>query len=565
MNATTDSNPLTRYLVPLRRWWPIVAGTVALALVIAWVTLPDAPDGSSEGELADSEVAYRATEILIRSRETPTTSNFDLVVLLIQQGEVANRVVEAMDGAVDIDDVEAVEVTADASLGTLSLSAVQPTPDRSVTLVDAYSRTVTDFFDERAEASLREEIDRATTRLVTIDDRIRELEGEIASLPADDVDRRLLEAEVEVLIDQYATLQAEARDLRAQDPGGAPTFETLQAPVAVSTSASILPETLEVPDSGPARFLIAIIAALLIGIALIFAVDWVDTRVRTRRDAEEWFGLPVIAELPHRSRKDRNEMPLPAHGDPMSHAAEAFRTLRLAVQSSPVWHLNRIAPTSNGSVGSSAPVAGGQRRTVLVTSSQTGEGKSTVVANLAVTFAEAGRKVLVVDCDFRRSSVPALLGLKEGPGLREMEAPEAEDVAGLVCSTPFKNIRVIASGSPGITPSWFLSDAPALVEHARELADVIIFDAGPLLATNEASALIPHVDTLVLVTRSGRIARDQAKRTTEHLARLSAKVSGIAMVGAEGTRHYGYYEPIRKAAERGEKLVPSKGGRPGPA
>lgn len=564
MNHATDANPLTRYLVPLRRWWPILAGTVALGLVIAWVSLPDAAEVPSPEELADPEVAYQATEILIRARETPTTSNFDLVVLLIQQGEVANRVVDAMDGEVDIDDVQAVEVTADGSLGTLSITAVQPTPERSVALVDTYARAVTDFFDERADASLQEHIDRTTSRLATIDDRIRDLEGEIATLPPDDVDRRLLEAEVEVLIDQYAVLQAEARDLRTQDPGGAPTFETLQGPVAVSTSASILPETFDVPESGPARFVIAIIAALLIGAALIFAVDWVDTRVRTRRDAEEWFGLPVIAELPRRSRKERSETPLPAHGDPMSHAAEAFRTLRLAVQNSPIWHLNRSTPTSNGSVGSSAPVAGGQRRTVLVTSSQIGEGKSTVAANLAVTFAEAGREVLIIDCDFRRSTLPALLGLKDGAGLRDLPGPQAQDIAGLVRTTPIKNVRVIASGSPGITPSWFLSDARELVEHAQDLADIVIFDAGPLLATNEASALIPHVDTLVLVARSGRIARDQATRTTEHLARLSAKVSGIAIVGAEGTRHYGYYEPIRKAAERGEKLVPSRGGRPGP-
>jgi Mrp family chromosome partitioning ATPase len=84
-----------------------------------------------------------------------------------------------------------------------------------------------------------------------------------------------------------------------------------------------------------------------------------------------------------------------------------------------------------------------------------------------------------------------------------------------------------------------------------------VIDSGPLLATNEAATLIPNVDAMLLVTKSGRLSRQQARRATEQLTRLGALVSGIVMVGAEGTRKYGYYEPIRRAAATGEPIRPT--------
>jgi capsular exopolysaccharide synthesis family protein len=555
----TEASPLARYVVPLSRWWPVLVVTVGLGLLLAWATLPEPEEPTAE-QIEDPEVAYRATEILMRGRETPVTANFDLVLLLARQGEVAVAVAEQLGDRVDMEDIEAVELVPDGTLGTLSVTATRPLPDQAIELAETYSRELVRFFDTRADTSVEERIRRATLRLAVIDDRIRTLERQVEALPEEDLDRRLLEAEVEVLIAQYGALQAEVRDLSTQDLGAGPTFETLQAPVAVSTEASEVPEVLQVPENSVARFALAVLVALALGVAIILGIDWADTRVRTRKDAELWFGLPVIAELPYRSRQERHAHPLPAHTDPSSMTAEALRTLRLAVDNSPVWRLDHAAPISNGSVGTAAAVADGARCTVLVSSALTGEGKTTVAANLAATFAASGRRVLVIDCDFRRPSMGRLLEVGDGPGLRELPTASANSLYGTLRSTDVANVGLVPSGSPGIAPPWFLSDTSPLVSWARSQADVVILDAGPLLATNETAALMPNVDVTVLVSRSGRVGRDQARRTTEQLARLSARVAGVVMVGERGSRRYGYYHSAYAILARGTKRQPEKAG-----
>ena len=536
----TEASPLTRYLVPLARWWPVLLVTMALGLVVAWLTLPE-PEAPDAEVVEDPEVAYRATEILIRGRQTPVTSNFELVLLLARQGEVANAVAARLGDRLDMADIEAVELVPSEQLGTLSVTATRPLPDQAVELAEVYSQELVRYFDNRADTSTEERIRQATLRLTVIDDRIRTLEGEVERLPEEALDRRLLESEIDILIGQYGALQAEVRDLSTQDLGAGPTFETLQAPVAVSTDSDLLPQALQVPDNSLARFALAALAALAVGVAIILAIDWADTRVRTREDAEQWFGLPVITELPYRGRRDRKAHPLPALTDPSSMSAEALRSLRLAVDQSSIWRLDHTAPTSNGTVGSATAVANGSRRTILVTSSLTGEGKTTVAANLAATFAAAGKRVLVIDCDFRRPSLSQLMAVEDGPGLREVASPSSEALDELRCATAIPEVELIRSGRPGIAPVWFLSDASPLLAWAREQADVVILDAGPMLATNETAALMPFVDVTLLVSRSGRISRDHARRTTEQLARLSARVAGIVMVGEQSSRRYGYY------------------------
>jgi capsular exopolysaccharide synthesis family protein len=536
----TESSPLTRYVVPLVRWWPILLVTLGLGLLLAWFTLPDGEAGDAE-VVEDPEVAYRATEILLRGRQTPVTANFELVLLLARQGEVANAVAARLGDRLDMADIEAVELIPDEQLGTLSVTATRPLPDQAVELAEIFSQELVRYFDGRADTSTEERTQQATLRLTVIDDRIRTLEEEVELLPEEDLDRRLLESEIEVLIGQYGALQAEVRDLSTQDLGAGSTFETLQAPVAVSTDSDDMLQVLQVPENSIARFVLAALAALAVGVAIVLAVDWADTRVRTRQDAEQWFGLPVVAELPYRSRRQRSEHPLPAQTEPSSMTAEALRTLRLAVEQSPVWRLDHTAPIGNGSVGSATTVANGPRRTILVSSSLTGEGKTTVAANLAATYAASGRTVLVIDCDFRRPSLSGLMGVEHGRGLHELSFLSPETLDGLRCATAIPGVELIRSGRPGIAPPWFLSDASPLVAWAREQADVVILDAGPMLATNETAALMPFVDVTLLVSRSGRVSRDQARRTTEQLTRLSAHVAGIVLVGEHGSHRYGYY------------------------
>ena len=541
----TESNPLARYLVPLRRWWWVVAAAAALGVLVAWVTLPEPPREPTPEELADPTITYRATYILVRNPESTAAANFDLVQLLARQGDLANRVVERMDGQVTPGEVEAVGLEPDPNTGTLSITAVQSTPDLATELSTTFAAELNELLQERDQRATEEALERANERLATLAERIDTLEEEISELQEGSLDWRLLDAELDGLIDQYTSQQSEARRLAEQLATTSQPFDTLQEPSPVSTAVPEGEATLEVPTDSRARFALATVLALLLGIGVVFGIDYLDTKVRTRHEVEVAFGLPVIAELPRRSTKARAQHPLPVRSEPDGPTAEAVRSLRLAMIVAPTWQLSGKTPTSSDAVGSVAPVSEhAPPRSVVVTSPLTGDGKTTLVANLAASFADAGQSVLVVDCDFRRPAVGGLLGVKPGKGLRELADPYEEPLKDLVVATSLSGIQMVRSGQPGIAPAWFVGHSASVIEQAVDLADVVLFDTGPLLLTNEALALIPEAETTLVVARSGRVNRDQARDAVERLTRVGANVSGVALVGT-GAHGYGYYETAK--------------------
>ena len=552
--VVNEASPLSRYTVPLRRWWWIVAVVVGVGLLAALITMPAPAREPTAEEIADPSVTFRATHILIRNEAATNPISFDLLLLLARQGELTGRVLEQMEGEVDTADVDDVTLEADEDIGTISVTTTQPTPDLASELATTYAQEIQRLVDERSERELQDRINRAVERQESLDGRIRDLEGEIEELPEDSVDRRLLESELEGLIDEYSMAQSEERSLREQRAGLEPQFETLQEPAPVST-ASLDEGVLALPRSPLPRLSVAGVLALLAGGVLVLGIDYVDTRVRTRRDAEDAFGLPVIAQFPLRTTREREADPLPVVSDPSGPTAEAFRSLRLSIQLAPVWKLSGQTPTRNGAAGTAERVGReGDPRTLLVTSSMTGDGKSTLVANLAASYAAAGERVLVVDCDFRRPAVSKLLGVGPGPGLRDLD-PAGEhplSLSDLAVPTAIENVSLVRAGDPGVPPSWFLTLGSVVADQAAQLAHVVIFDSGPLALTTEASTLLPAVDAVLLVARANRVSREQAWDTVEQLARLSAQVAGVVMVGGESARHYGYgyYEVAAKTSRR---------------
>jgi capsular exopolysaccharide synthesis family protein len=539
-----DVSPLARYLVPLRRWWAVMAGALVVGLAVAWVTLPEPPREPTAEEIAEGDLTFRATNLVLRNEQSPSAASFDLVLLLARQGELAHRVAERMEGAVSTLDVDAVELEADRDVGTMAIRVLHQDPDVAVELATVYAEELNALLHERAQGQTDRELERARERQAAVEARIQSVEEELAGLPPEDLDRRLVEAELDALIEEYGRLGAQAQALEARRIEDDPAFETLQPPVAVSAQLPEEVPTLAPPEEPLARFALAVVLALLGGFAVVMAIDRLDTRIRTRRDAEEAFGLPVVAELPHRSRKQRELHPLPVTSDPDGATAEVLRTLRLAVTMSPIWRLAGQAPAHDGApVGTVAPVSDHDPpRTLVVTSPLTGDGKTNVVAGLATSFAESGHRVLVIDCDFRRPAVPDLLGAEEGRGLRDMRNPEEEPLKDLVVSTKVEGVTLVRSGKPGIAPAWFLTHAKLMIEQATELADVVLFDTGPLPLTNEASTLVPVADSSLVVIRGSKLTRERARDTVERLARVGASVAGVVLVGAERSPRYGYYE-----------------------
>lgn len=362
----------------------------------------------------------------------------------------------------------------------------------------------------------------------------------------DEIDAATTDQDTAQLTTQLQTKKAEYR--RLTNPDVDPGYKSLGTPRV----APVPTNGFEAPRSLAVRLGIAIILGLLGGLSLALLIGRVDTRIRTKRAAEERFGLPVLAEIPVLPRRARAK--LITSSEPGSRYAEAFRILGAELVRGP------RAQRRNGN-GDQSPAAAKPPQVIVVTSAGPGEGKTTVAGNLAVALADTDRKVVVLSCDFRRPKIHALFGVEASPGMAEFLA---DDDGGAILDrvavpTKVDGVRLVPSGRVRAQPTELLH-APGLrrlLAEARAAADVVIIDTTPILAVSDAAFIAPDADAVLLVARSGRTTGEVAERTSELLARLGCPALGVALnragetVVPKGYRAYYERRPSWSRAESG--------------
>jgi capsular exopolysaccharide synthesis family protein len=197
--------------------------------------------------------------------------------------------------------------------------------------------------------------------------------------------------------------------------------------------------------------------------------------------------------------------------NPRSAAAEAYRTLRTNIQLSSI----------------DSPV-----RALLVTSASADEGKSTTLANLAVAFAQAGQRVVIVDSDLRRPSLHTIFGVANERGLTTMLLED--DAPAPLVETSVPGLRLLASGPIPPNPSELLGSkrVEQAIERLRADADLLLFDAPPVLAVSDAAVLSRRVDAAMLIVSAGRTTRDHASRARQLRVRAGARLLGVVLTNA---------------------------------
>jgi capsular exopolysaccharide synthesis family protein len=208
--------------------------------------------------------------------------------------------------------------------------------------------------------------------------------------------------------------------------------------------------------------------------------------------------------------------------DPRSPVSEAYRTLRTNLQFSSL----------------DDPV-----RTLVVTSAAPDEGKSTTVANLAVTLAQGGRRTILVDCDLRRPSLHDLFDLQAEPGLTNLMLEEDGEAA--LQETGVEGLRLLASGPKPPNPADMLGaqKLDKIIESLTNEADIVLFDAPPVIAVTDAAVLGAKVDGVLLVISAGKTKRDHAQRAKELLEKANVRIIGATLTNAPKDSGVGeYYE-----------------------
>lgn len=323
--------------------------------------------------------------------------------------------------------------------------------------------------------------------------------------------------------------------------------------------------------SAPLKLGLGLLLGFLFGMGGAFLLEAMNTSVRRPEDLEFALNIPGLAVIPRltpsaqparrlggllgsgRKADPGAERSLGAVSQPFSVGLEAFRMLRTSL----IWCEQ-----------------GDQMKTLVVTSAAPGEGKTLTAANLAVTFAYDGLRVLLIDCDVRRPKLHGLFQVPRAPGLMELLTPamgatngteplsfdpgQARTESGVVVSdvvrpTKIRGLSLLSCGALPTNASNLLSGVRmrVLLQELAKNFDLVILDTPPVLATADAGILASLADGVLLVVRAGQTDRVAAKRAHQQLVNVKARVVGTVLndPGGEVSQYGDYYYPYDYAVE----------------
>ncbi len=380
--------------------------------------------------------------------------------------------------------------------------------------------------------SLREFFAVAADELERERDRLRE---RFLAMPANDAELERLRREVALNAEIHTQIRSNLEQANLRDVKQTQEIQIIERAIDASP----------VIESGRAnRSLIAAVIGLMLGIVVALLVETLDTSIGAIEDIESLLTLPVIGIVPTidfdevrtvirgtspqlLENPDIDQMAsLVTHYDPRSPVAEAYRALRTNVE--------KLRDAADA-------------KAIMVTSSVLEEGKTTTSANLALAFAQMGRKTILVAADLRRPHTHRVFGLDKEPGLADVltggmtwEAATrglSDILLGdlpmdIVMLTPgMDNLHILPSGSNPLNPAELLSGRAMsnVITELRQVFDVIVIDTPPIIPVTDSAVLAEHTDGIVLVYEVGKVGRDVLRRAKGHFDNAKADVWGIVM------------------------------------
>jgi capsular exopolysaccharide synthesis family protein len=496
-----------------RRLW-LIAGCTLLGAAIAFAVSSWMPP------------KYRASATLLVS-PAPSAAASDYSALLAGQ-RLALTYSQMLTGRPVLEQVIAqlgLRVTPDTLAEKIDVDPIEDTQLIRVTATDSSPGRAAAIADTVAEVFISQI---ETLQAERYAESLASTEEQIADLSA------LMEAAQQKidLLDTPTTVQEEEELARMETilAGYQTTYATLlqnyqqmRLTAAQSTHEVTIFEEAHVPRSPVrGRMLFTILGALaggMLSLGIAFLLEHLDDTIKTPKDVSQTLGLSTLGEI---DRVAKAKQELVAVEQPTSLCAEAFRVLSANVRySSDKWPL----------------------RNVLVTSPGHQEGKSFIVANLAVAMTQAGLRVVAVDADLRCSSLHRFFQIPNGEGLTNILHQDKPTLDGWLKETGIDNLSLLNSGPPPLNPAAMVSS-----QHMRDLfqelaqeTEMVLVDSPPALLVADALALAPSVDAVLLVLKAGHTRRAAARRAMDQLRQVGGYPIGVVLNGVRSSRR-SYYE-----------------------
>jgi capsular exopolysaccharide synthesis family protein len=498
MLTTTDSrHDLRSYVHVVRaRKWEIALITILVVVGGVFVTLRQRP--VYEGR---SKVLVRPVQSFGPSSYALTQApNLDTERQLIMSQAIAGQVHGATSPRIATATLlhhVTVQVVGDTEV--LQIAYRSTSRATAAAVADGFANAYVRF----RTAQTRRQFDTAAAateaRINQVQSDIEHLESKLSGA-RDQGQRDALAAQRDTFVAQMGVLQSRLTDLLS-------TASTVPQAAMVIQRSDV--PTAPVSPQKVRDVAVALVGGLFLGVGFAFLRERLDDRVKDREELEDRLGAPVLAVVPRIAGwRRRDECRLVMRTDPKGPASEAYRTLAT--------NLQFLASRNDA-------------RVLLVTGSTGGEGKSVTSANLAVALAQSGRNVVLVSADLRKPRAARFFNLPNVPGLSEVLSGAVPDAVPILMDPGIANLRVLGSGATPRNPAELLagSRCASVIEDLRQIADLVILDAPPVLAVADASILAGLGDGVIFLVDSERTKRSAIVQSRAQLATAGAQILGI--------------------------------------
>ncbi|MCA9935806.1 MAG: polysaccharide biosynthesis tyrosine autokinase [Ardenticatenaceae bacterium] len=372
-----------------------------------------------------------------------------------------------------------------------------------------------------AERNINQQLERFASSKSNLETEIAKIESELQTAES------ILESELQKgETDQILVEQANNNVLRLRDTHSSlvQSYENVRIAEASSLNTIVIDEAAR-PSNNPvsprviSNTLLATAVGGMLAIGIVFLIEYLDDTIKNPLDIERETGLTPLGSI-ERMKINHAVDALVVATDPRSPTSEGFRHIRTNIQ-----YISVDRPL----------------RTLLVTSANMSEGKSTVSINLATSLAQSGKQVILVDADMRRPMLHRLLEVDGSRGLANLIIRGREDTSFLK-GTLIANLRVLPAGRIPPNPAELLGSErmKEVIAWLEQQADYVIFDSPPLLAVTDGAVLSQVVDTTIMVA-SSQTHMPAFIAAAKKIAALESHIAGVILNKVNPRSNHGYY------------------------
>jgi capsular exopolysaccharide synthesis family protein len=492
---------LNKYIFPIRKWWWLVLASTLIAAIFSYVTILRQP----------TIYQARTTLMIGTTINDPNPSNNEFVLgqqLASAYADLANREIvrNATMNALNMDQLPDYFARAIPNTQFIEIAVTDINPERAQTVANALatqlvllSPTGPQPEDLGRQEFINQQLNNLEVQIKETEDEIEKLQEELSTLISaqqiNDTQDQIfaLQSKLNSMQDQYGNLLANTQR------GAINTLTIIES--ASPTSSPIGP---------PKGFTVLLAAAIGFALAACeaYLLEFLDDSVKSADDVERLFSAPVIGHIFEQGDGKKEENRLYDADDLHHPIAEAFRALRTNIEISQV----------------DRPL-----KTILVTSADIGDGKTSVAANLALSIAQTEKEVILLDVDLRRPNVHQFFELANNQGLVDLISGRAA-IGDVLQFKKDRKVALLTSGDTPPNPTELLSSKrmDELLPKLEAAADVVIIDGPPFIVA-DAMVMAAKVDGVLLVVRPGHTRRSLALGALEQIKLSGAKVVGVVL------------------------------------